>query len=189
MECPYLTTLIIPSDSILENIKFGAFSKCTQFSTIQNSSPNFYIYNSALFNKDLTELFILPPASPIKYFSIPPELKIIRQQAFSGCLNLLIVFIPENSVETIESNAFEYCSNLKSINIPMYISFIGVHAFKGCRNLECGLIIENRTKDFIDSLVESSLLPKRCILNCIYRCTRRNFPSLYSCRSSYLHML
>ena len=175
--CSSLTQFIIPENSSLETIDFGVFMQCENFKQINNSSPKFTIENEALFDSSKTTFYVLPPKSTIRYFSFPTTLRMIRQHALLGCKNLELIFIPENSVTTIYQNAFEDCINLKSINIPLSVKDIYPEVFKGCKKLECGLIIQNTTPSFLDSLVTESLLPKRCISECIHKCTmnQKNF--------------
>ena len=69
--CSSLTKLIIPQNSNLEEIDFGVFQQCENFQEIENSSPNFEIENDALFDKNKTIFYVLPPKSSIRYFSFP----------------------------------------------------------------------------------------------------------------------
>ena len=56
---------------------------------------------------------------------------------FSGCSNLTGVSFAEGSqLTSIGSDAFYYCSSLKSIDIPAGVTSIGSSAFYGCNNLE-----------------------------------------------------
>ena len=169
--CSNLVNFSIPENSQLTTIEFGVFSQCTNFQHIDNACDKFKIENEALFNANGSIFYVLPPKSSIIYFSFPTTLRMIRQHALLGCHNLELIFIPENSVTDIYQNAFEDCINLKSINIPSSIKYIGVDAFKGCRKLECGLIIQNRTTSYLESLVKVSSMPERCLSACILQCT------------------
>ena len=51
--------------------------------------------------------------------------------AFKGSEDLISVFLPE-SVKTISSSAFGYCSNLNTVALPMSLGTIGWAAFESC---------------------------------------------------------
>ena len=170
--CIEMKNFSIPSSSQLKNIEYGAFSECSQFELIENNSTNFVIENNALYNKEQTEFFILPPKSPIKYFSFPETLRTIKAFGLYGCTNVEIIFIPSNSITTINQYAFAECKHLKQINIPESVKIVGQGAFQGCSQLQCGLNIENNTYSFQKSLIESSLLPQKCIKQCLEKCTQ-----------------
>lgn len=61
--------------------------------------------------------------------------KIIKQDAFRGCLKLETLVVPA-SVKMIEQDAFVNCVNLKKLifegTIPVYKS----GAFRGCKNIQ-----------------------------------------------------
>ena len=184
--CSSLTNFTIPPQSQLQNIEYGVFSNCLSLTFINNDCDNFSVENEALFNKEQTIFYILPPNSSIRYFSLPSSLKSIRQQAFFSCHNLELIFIPENSDINIGPYAFEDCINLKSINIPRSVT-IGIDAFKGCSNLFCGLLIQNRDFSYLESLVVNSSLPRRCISECINKCTSSQMSAFIS--PSFLFIL
>ena len=169
--CSLLEKFIIPESSQLKTIDFGVFEQCNNLAVVESKSENFIVENEALFDKDRTNFYVLPPKSTIKYFSFPTTLKYIRAQALLGCHNLELIFIPENITTKINKQAFENCTNLKHINIPSSIQSVGIDAFLGCNRLECGLLIQNRTSNFLESLVTISKLPRRCISECIHKCT------------------
>ena len=58
----------------------------------------------------------------------------IYGSAFSDCLNLLSVSLPQTLVD-IENGAFMGCRNLEGILIPDNVARIGNYAFSGCRGL------------------------------------------------------
>lgn len=58
----------------------------------------------------------------------------INWQAFSDCVNLVSVNIP-NSVKSIGNSAFYNCYNLENITIPNSVTSIGEGAFGSCKSL------------------------------------------------------
>lgn len=143
--CLSLRSLTISSNSLLESIGNGVFKGCTQFRSISPFENRFYTcMNSAIYNVDLSSIILLPPAYDQKFFSFSDRVRIIEDGTFSGCKNLELVLIPDNSIETIGSSAFEYCTNLISINIPKCVQSIGVDAFIGCDRLKCGSLLRTR---------------------------------------------
>lgn len=69
---------------------------------------------------------------------IPDGVKQIKEEAFSGNINLRSVTIPHGTV-CIGAWAFEGCSNLKKITIPNSIKEIGSFVFLNCVNLSGNL--------------------------------------------------
>lgn len=61
------------------------------------------------------------------------QLAEVPDDAFSGCVNLSEVTLPE-SCTTIGNSAFAGCKNLQKINIPKKCVGIGNSAFMGCEN-------------------------------------------------------
>lgn len=66
---------------------------------------------------------------------IPPTVKSIGDEAFSGCTTLVTVFIP-SSVKTIGWAAFNECKSLKMVSIPPSVETIDEQAFAECTALE-----------------------------------------------------
>ena len=64
----------------------------------------------------------------IKTLTIPGSLKVIEEQAFSGCQKLKEVII-EDGVGTIEESAFEGCTELEKVVIPNSVTEIQEYAF------------------------------------------------------------
>lgn len=164
--CRFISTFVIPSDSLLKTIGVGAFRDCSSISEITCDSPNFKILTGGLFDPAMTTLILFPPASSIKYFSLPGTTRTINEGAFMSCTNIISIFIPSNSVTIISNNAFEGCVNLRQVNIPASVQTVGQNVFLNCKSLTCGLEIESSNKEFISSLISSSKLPKTCILPC-----------------------
>ena len=66
---------------------------------------------------------------------IPNSVTSIGTNAFSFCSGLKTVTIP-NSVTSIGTNAFSFCSGLKTVTIPNSVTDIGDEAFYGCTQME-----------------------------------------------------
>ncbi|MGM9563550.1 MAG: leucine-rich repeat protein [Faecousia sp.] len=68
-------------------------------------------------------------------YEIRPGTKTIADYAFSSCVKLEGITIPD-SVEHIGNGAFSQCSSLTSIDIPVGVKTIGESAFWGCDQLK-----------------------------------------------------
>lgn len=66
---------------------------------------------------------------------LPETLEVIGYQAFSNCLSLEDLIIPEN-VKEIMPGAFEECCNLVQLRIPSNVNVIEMNVFKNCSKLE-----------------------------------------------------
>ena len=61
------------------------------------------------------------------------NINIIGAAAFAGCP--FESFVIPNTIESIETGAFEYCKNLKILTLPSSVKSIGTEAFNECRSL------------------------------------------------------
>ena len=77
--------------------------------------------------------------------------------AFTGNKKITSVTIPEGYT-TINSEAFQNCTNLESINIPGSVTSIGANAFEGCTSL--------KSVTFDDDTADSLSLRSSVFLNC-----------------------
>ena len=160
-----LTTFTIPSNSKLYLWKFGVLKNCSNFAEINCGDNNqFVVENYALFNSNRTQLYVLPPASSIRFFYLPSTVEKIVQYSFYGCKNLRTIMIPDASVTTIEAYSFQNCEKLSSINIPMSVTSIGNDAFAGCNHLVCGVVVDNTS--LIDNLHSTAKLDLRALKSC-----------------------
>ena len=75
-------------------------------------------------------------------FSNCSSLTTIGKDAFSGCVSLESVILPD-SITTIGNRAFYNCASLKSIVIPDNVTSIGSEAFKYCYSLTAATFGEN----------------------------------------------
>lgn len=81
---------------------------------------------------------------------IPNSVKIIEDQAFSGCRGITSVVIPD-SVREIGERAFENCTELESVTMGNSVQKIGQSAFGGCAAL-AAVVIPNSVQT-IDSWI------------------------------------
>ena len=98
--------------------------------TIDPSNKYFHVKGNCLLNEDCTILIRGCNSS-----TIPDTVKLIRNDAFSGCTRLAGIVIPDG-VEEIGTRAFENCIALTDIVIPESVKRVGLVAFNGCVNLQ-----------------------------------------------------
>lgn len=92
----------------------------------------------------------------LKKVTLPSNLRILGEGAFTYCTTLEEVILP-STLEEIEWSAFAYCSNLKSIFIPASVKIINQTVFTDCTSLE-EVIFEDGSK--LERLGQS------CFSNC-----------------------
>lgn len=141
----YLTSILIHKNVI--SIDGNVFSSCHLLSNIIVDVENNY-YTSKdgiLYNKNITKIICYPVGKTESEFTIPNSVTTIGTKAFWFCTELTSVTIP-TSVITIDNVAFFYCSSLTSISIPNSVTTIGYSAFDNCFNLERITIPKSVTK-------------------------------------------
>lgn len=138
--CDSLKSITIP-DSVI-NIGVAAFEKCNSLKSIYVDSKNNIYSNDdegVLFDKNKKTLVCYPAGKTSESYSVSDGVVTIGVWAFSGCINIKSVILP-NSVETIKEYSFANCDNLKKIEMSNNVTSIGECAFAECYNL-CDLII------------------------------------------------
>ncbi len=131
--CSKLLSIEIPAS--VTNITTSAFA-CDENLISINVNVNNQDYMSVdgvLYNKDMTILHTCPGGITGE-FSIPNGVAEICFSAFNGC-SLTSINIP-NSVTSIGSGAFCYCSNLTSVTIPNGVELIASYTFGYCQGLK-----------------------------------------------------
>jgi hypothetical protein len=133
-----ITSIFIPDNSHL--FPGDIFLRCTNLTAINVSEENPYYtsVDGVWFNKDMTNIIRYPIGKKETEYIIPDGVKIIFGMpgvkpesggAFSGCVNLESVLIPD-SVTAIGRHAFSGCTNLTGIEIPKNVIEIDNYAFK-----------------------------------------------------------
>jgi hypothetical protein len=131
--CSSLNTVTIPNG--VTNIGTGVFEGCTSLPAIVvgTLNPAFVSVDGVLFNKSQTTL-IQYPGGKLGNYIIPNSVTSIGSNAFAYCTNLTYVTIP-NSITNVGTYAFLYCTGLTNITIPDSVLGLGPGAFHGCTSL------------------------------------------------------
>ena len=129
--------------------------------------------------------------------TIPSDVVWIGRKAFSGNTSITSVTIPKTCWYWVDSNAFSYCSNLKSVKFEGDIDGMGGYAFYGCTSLETVTFGGNvgredgdggigcyafagcpylKTVKFSDKNAKLDLVGEYAFMNCI-RLTSINMPA------------
>ena len=149
-----LTSITIPKS--VTSIGNSAFSGCPSVKTITVTKGNsvYYSAGNCLIKAASKELVVgcqnsvIPTDGSVTSIgdsafsgcigltsvTIPEGVTSIRDSAFSGCIGLTSVTVPEG-VTNIGSYAFSSCSYLGSVTIPRSVTSIGSAAFTNCDRL------------------------------------------------------
>ena len=92
-------------------------------------------YDLLLFNKQKTELVAYPAGKKENSYIIPDSVTSIGSYAFEYCTRLTSITIP-SSVTILGDRAFSDCSSLTSVVIPDSVTTIGEKAFYNCTSLK-----------------------------------------------------
>jgi len=125
----------------LTMVGYGAFSNCKQLTAIDTENNDRYVsIDGVLYEKGSAEsstnnvLKIYPAASPKEILDIPYDVTGIESMAFSGCLYLEEVLMPDQ-MRAVGSMTFFGCTSLKSVVLGPNVLTIDSGAFEDCVNL------------------------------------------------------
>lgn len=132
--CTGLTSVLIPASVV--SFSDAPFYMCTHLTAINvdNSNPNYSSNNGVLFNKNQTILIQYPAGIPNTDYTVPGTVITIGSDAFGYCSSLKTVTLP-NTVRLFADYAFEECPALTSINIPNSLTSVGAASFVDCTSL------------------------------------------------------
>ncbi len=152
--CTSLTSVTIP-DSVT-SIGEEAFCICSSLTniTVDENNPNYCSADGVLFTKDKTELHTYPAGKTASSYTIPDSVMSIGTFAFDWCTSLTSVTIPD-SVTSIGAYAFHFCNSLTSITIPSSVTSMGLYIFDGCSNLT----IYGYTGSYAETYAEENGIP------------------------------
>ncbi len=129
-----LETIEIPEN--LTTLGDGAFSDCKQLREITcEYNSTFKVYKGVLFKNDAkTTLMCYPAGREGSEYIINNSTSEIAPEAFSGCVNLKSVILP-NTMILLSKEAFKNCESLEKINLRS-VMVISESVFDGCINLK-----------------------------------------------------
>ena len=160
--CYALTGIDIPAN--VASIGYGALSYCHSLAqlTVDPANTAFVIRDGVLFTADQTELVCYPPMKTGTSYSVPSAVTFVRDLAFTYCVHLENITLPDQAVLGNEVFAecagltsvslpsalpaftykmFASCTSLTGLTIPSSVTAIESHAFQGCSSLTGTLVI------------------------------------------------
>ena len=136
-----IDTIHIPST--VKHIAPGSFKSCPALKelAVDINNANYSTIDGILYDKWGEVLHFCPYPKSAAY-TIPSTVDTIGQSAFTRCLDLTSIYIPDN-VLSIKSWAFSHCSNLSEVRFSEYLESIGGSAFYNCSSLKSVTIPDN----------------------------------------------
>ena len=140
----HITSVSLPSS--LREIEKGAFGHCEELREINMPDSILTIGEDAFERTENLNIKALPKhlkevcastffGSGISEITLPEDLEIIGEKAFSGCRNLKKIEIPSHT-KVIGGEAFNACESLESVILPQSVETIGCAAFRLCNSLK-----------------------------------------------------
>lgn len=112
--------------------------------TVSMSNNEFISIAGVLFNLAKTILHLYPAAMPATSYSLPNTVETINSNAFNNCKNLQTVNLNAN-LSNIGEGAFRNCNKLQTITIPSNVTEIKAETFARCSALAAPTIPSNVT--------------------------------------------
>ncbi len=131
--CDGLTSVTIPESLVsMGQVPFWGCTNMTSFN-VDSANSQYASMDGVIYNKDMTELIICPGGK--MSVTIPESVVSIGTEAFGYCSNLTSLTIPE-SVTTIGKWAFAMCTGLTSLTFPNSVNVIGEGALIDCYSIK-----------------------------------------------------
>lgn len=131
-ECDHLKVINLPSSFNQKRSSWNC--KTLQYLNISSDNPNYSSVDGILYNKEKTEILVVPKNYNQSCLTIPESVRVIKSCAFYNCNSLKEIKIQDGTVY-IEWSAFWNCKSLISIYIPDSVESIGENAFSHCESL------------------------------------------------------
>lgn len=131
-ECTHLKVINLPSSF---NQNRSCWNRDTlQYINISSDNPNYASVDGILYNKEKTEILVVPKNYNQSNLTIPESVRVIKSSTFFNRNSLKEIVIQDGTV-SIECSAFYCCKSLISIYIPDSVELIGEDAFAHCESL------------------------------------------------------
>ena len=134
--CSNLTSITLPE--AITSIGESAFSHCSSLLCFiyKGTLENWLAIQGKNYLKGPVHLYLNGSETETTSITLSDTITSIGSYAFYYCSSLTSITIP-NSVTSIGKYAFYNCSNLTSVTLPEAITSIGDSAFYGCSSLLC----------------------------------------------------
>lgn len=132
--CPQLTSVTVPGS--VTDLGSGTFHHCPALTSIQVSPENsrYLSVDNVLYSKDQTRLHTVGRGVSGE-FVIPGTVTTIESYAFEDCTEITALVISD-SVTQIQTYAFAGCTGLTKVTWPSSMTTIGDYTFDGCTALK-----------------------------------------------------
>lgn len=172
-DCLSLRKIVVGSN--VTHIDDGAFMGCYSLADISVDSSNekYCSIDGVLFSKDKKTL-VAYPGNGLPEYTIPDGVTNIQSMAFSDCISLYRVTLPE-SISCIGDSAFNASYNLKSVILPSTLTEIQNDAFRDCISLISIVIPKNVSN------IDSGAFWKSALKTIYYEGTKEEWEAL-NCR-------
>lgn len=171
--CTGLKSITIPAS--VTSVGYSVFSGCELLeenfvnkSSISNSTWGVTLYKELDNGLRISGYSVVGCKKTVTSAVIPDGIYSINSNAFEGCSMLKSIKLPE-SLSSIGSGAFKECRELSSINIPSKVTSISSETFWGCNKLQSITLPDGLTSIGSDAFSFSGLtsikIPKDVVLD------------------------